>query len=130
MMGLPWDSLYAAPNEGNHHQSTPDPSTSSNRKWNATTVLGGQIAVNVMICQPYCTILSTGLTLLYTTITAIITKQNTNVNLNLCKIFGISSKNVVFSASLLVAPHDMSMLSMWHAIACKTCMETPPRKMF
>jgi hypothetical protein len=57
------------------------------------------------------------------------TKQNTIVNLNVPRICGTSSKNVVFSASLLVAPYDMSMLSTWHAMAWLTWTERPPRKM-
>jgi hypothetical protein len=57
------------------------------------------------------------------------TKQNTIVNLNFLRICGTSSKNVVFSASLLVVPYDVSMLSIWHAMAWLTWTERPPRKM-
>jgi hypothetical protein len=59
----------------------------------------------------------------------VMTKQNTIVNLNFPRICGTSSKNVVFSASLLVAPYDMSMLSAWHALAWLTWTERPPMKM-
>jgi hypothetical protein len=59
----------------------------------------------------------------------VMTKQNTIVNLNFPRICGTSSKNVVFSASLLVAPYDMSMLSAWHALVWLTWTERPPMKM-
>ena len=57
------------------------------------------------------------------------TMQKTKVNLNFFRMVGISAKNEVRFASLAVAPQLMSMLSIWHAMAWKTWIEMPPRKM-
>lgn len=59
----------------------------------------------------------------------IIAKQKIKVNLNLLRRRGSSSKKVMFSTSLEVAPHDMSISNMCERSACETCKEMPPRKM-
>ena len=54
--------------------------------------------------------------------------QNRKVNLNRLMRRGTSSKNEVFSTSLAVAPHVMSISKKWHRRAWETCTEIPPRK--
>jgi hypothetical protein len=93
-----------------------------NNKWLNTTEPNGYIALKVVILQ------NTGKATAPEIIRPIITKQNIKVNLNRFSRRGSSSKNVVFSTSLEVAPHDISISNMCERSACEMCREIPPRK--
>lgn len=64
-----------------------------------------------------------------TSIAAIQMAQYTKVNLNLVKIFGISSKKEDSLTSFAVALQDMGTLNMCDSSALETWMEMPPKKM-
>jgi hypothetical protein len=91
--------------------------------WLKTTADNGYIALNVVIVQ------NTGKATAPAIIRPIIAKQKMKVNLNLLRRRGSSSKKVVFSTSLEVAPHDISISNMCERSACETCKEMPPRQM-
>ena len=78
--------------------------------------------MNVVIVQ------NTGKATAPAIIRPIIAKQKMKVNLNLLRRRGSSSKKVMFSTSLEVAPHDISISNMCERSACETCKEMPPRK--
>jgi hypothetical protein len=124
-----------------HPKSIPSPRTpqnvncinpgfnaNGNNAWLATTVANGHTAVKKSIRQSYGTNFPAGPTPANTSIPIVMPKHHRNVKRNFRRITGTSAKKLVSLASLLVAPHDISMLQRWQRIAWETCRLIPPRK--
>ena len=100
----------------------PGLSAMGRKKCPKINVPSGQIEMNRLIRH------SGGTKRAITIIIAVHKMQKMNVTLNFLMIFGTSSKKVVFSTSLAVAPQLMSTLNMCERMAWETCREMPPRK--
>lgn len=92
------------------------------KKWPKMMVDSGQMAVKKLMRQ------KGGAMVARQIMPALQTMQKRKVNLNFFSSLGTSSKKVVFSISLAVAPQVMLMENMWERRAWLTCNEMPPRK--
>ena len=87
-----------------------------NNKWQAHNMAMGKMATNLVIFQLQGINVASAMMI----ITTIINRDKHIDHLNFLATLGTSMKKLENSTSFAVAPHDMSISSMWQRRACET----------